>query len=196
MPNFNRSGGGRGGNKFGKKSFGKRGFGGGRDSGRTEMHKATCSDCGKTCEVPFKPTGDRPVFCSNCFKNGGNPNPRRSDEREYRNRDFGRDSGRPGMHKAICDECGDSCEVPFRPAGDKPVFCNNCFKKGGGSTGNNTENKSPDQFKEQFEILNAKLDGILKALISVAPKEVIQMQASAEIKESKPKKASKKVKEE
>jgi CxxC-x17-CxxC domain-containing protein len=31
------------------------------------------------------------------------------------------------MHKAICDECHKSCEVPFRPSGDKPVYCSDCF---------------------------------------------------------------------
>ena len=31
------------------------------------MHKATCSECGKECEVPFRPTGDRPIYCSDCF---------------------------------------------------------------------------------------------------------------------------------
>jgi CxxC-x17-CxxC domain-containing protein len=34
-----------------------------------EMHKATCSSCGKECEVPFKPTEGRPVFCRDCFRN-------------------------------------------------------------------------------------------------------------------------------
>ncbi len=32
-----------------------------------EMHKATCSDCGKQCEVPFKPTQGKPVRCRECF---------------------------------------------------------------------------------------------------------------------------------
>jgi len=32
------------------------------------MYRATCSDCGKETEVPFKPTGDRPVYCSDCYK--------------------------------------------------------------------------------------------------------------------------------
>jgi CxxC-x17-CxxC domain-containing protein len=32
-----------------------------------EMHKATCSDCGKECEVPFKPDGSRPVYCRECY---------------------------------------------------------------------------------------------------------------------------------
>ena len=42
--------------------------GGGRYDGRPrEMHKAICADCGKESEVPFKPTGDRPVYCKECF---------------------------------------------------------------------------------------------------------------------------------
>jgi CxxC-x17-CxxC domain-containing protein len=31
------------------------------------MHKAICADCKKECEVPFKPSGDRPVYCRECF---------------------------------------------------------------------------------------------------------------------------------
>ena len=42
---------------------GGRGFGGPR-----EMHKATCSDCGNECEVPFKPTQGKPVYCRDCFQ--------------------------------------------------------------------------------------------------------------------------------
>jgi CxxC-x17-CxxC domain-containing protein len=40
---------------------------GGFSSGPREMHKATCSECGKECEVPFKPTDGRQVFCRECF---------------------------------------------------------------------------------------------------------------------------------
>ncbi|MPM50333.1 hypothetical protein SDC9_97072 [bioreactor metagenome] len=32
-----------------------------------EMHPVTCSACGKETEVPFRPSGDRPVFCRDCF---------------------------------------------------------------------------------------------------------------------------------
>ena len=39
------------------------------DSGPREMHKATCAECGKECEVPFKPSGDRPVYCRECYAN-------------------------------------------------------------------------------------------------------------------------------
>lgn len=177
MPNFNRSGGNRdrgghgGGKNFGRGGFGNRGFGGrGRDGGRPMMHKATCGECGSPCEVPFKPAPGRPVFCNNCFKKSDDaPNNRRFEEREYEDRDFGggRDGGRPGMHHAVCDECGDDCEVPFKPNGEKPVFCNNCFKKGGGNDRKNSG--GGDQNKEQFAILNAKLDRILKALAPNAP---------------------------
>ncbi len=37
------------------------------DRGPREMYKSVCSDCGKECEVPFRPTGERPVYCSECY---------------------------------------------------------------------------------------------------------------------------------
>lgn len=37
--------------------------------GDREMHKAVCAECGKECEVPFKPSGDRPVYCRDCYRN-------------------------------------------------------------------------------------------------------------------------------
>lgn len=60
-----RFGGGEG------RSFGgERRFGGQRrfNSGPREMHKAVCSECKQDCEVPFKPSQDRPVLCLTCFK--------------------------------------------------------------------------------------------------------------------------------
>ena len=32
-----------------------------------EMHKTICSECKKECEVPFKPTEGKPVYCRDCF---------------------------------------------------------------------------------------------------------------------------------
>lgn len=43
-------------------------FNKGRDFGNREMHKATCAECGQECEVPFKPSGDRPVYCRDCYR--------------------------------------------------------------------------------------------------------------------------------
>lgn len=76
--NSNRGGGerrsfNRGGSRGG--GFGGRSFGGSRDGfrrqsfGPREMHKAVCSDCKQECEVPFKPTEGKPVYCKNCFAN-------------------------------------------------------------------------------------------------------------------------------
>lgn len=39
--------------------------GGGR--GERVMYDAVCARCGKACKVPFQPTEDRPVYCSECF---------------------------------------------------------------------------------------------------------------------------------
>lgn len=45
------------------------GFGGGRrSSGPREMFTATCSACGQSCQVPFQPSGEKPVYCSDCFR--------------------------------------------------------------------------------------------------------------------------------
>ncbi len=37
--------------------------------GPREMHKATCSECGQECEVPFKPADGKPVYCRDCYRN-------------------------------------------------------------------------------------------------------------------------------
>ncbi len=62
-----RSGGRDGGSRGGGGFRGGGGGGGGFNRGPREMHKAVCSECGKECEVPFKPSGDRPIYCKDCF---------------------------------------------------------------------------------------------------------------------------------
>ena len=49
-----------------RNNFGGRSGGGGRER---QMHTLTCSECGNEASVPFKPRGDRPVYCSDCFRN-------------------------------------------------------------------------------------------------------------------------------
>ena len=56
---FNRGGGGGG---FGG---GGGGFGGG---GSRQTYAINCAQCGKEDEVPFRPTGTRPVYCYDCFR--------------------------------------------------------------------------------------------------------------------------------
>lgn len=91
MGNFqgggNRGGGFRGGNGGG-------GYRGGNGGGRGEvtMHKATCDECHKSCEVPFRPSGDKPVYCSDCFsskRDDGDRAPRREFSDRGPKRDFG-----------------------------------------------------------------------------------------------------------
>jgi len=56
-----------GGNNFeghNSRSFGNNNF----SRAPREMHKAICSECKKECEVPFKPTEGKPVFCRDCFQ--------------------------------------------------------------------------------------------------------------------------------
>lgn len=126
---------------------------------------------------------------------------------------------RPEMHRATCAECGESCEVPFRPTGSRPVFCDNCFKRNGGGgesrrpmfddkpsyskpfRGNDSSQGSGDQYKEQFKALNAKLDLILKAISPIkisateqAEEEVIEKEPTTKKKSIKDKTVEKKKK--
>jgi CxxC-x17-CxxC domain-containing protein len=41
---------------------------GARDRGPREMFAATCSNCGREAQVPFRPTSGKPVYCSDCFR--------------------------------------------------------------------------------------------------------------------------------
>ena len=139
-------GGDRGGNRYGGGSSGYKKFGGGggkfggRDGGRPQMHRATCTECNSSCEVPFKPTGDRPVFCNQCFKkgdNGGDFAPKKFAKRDY----------------------GDSDDRGFGNGG----------KKFGGSSGGHGGNAGGGaNYDKQFAILNEKLDKILGAMEEMA----------------------------
>ena len=90
---FKQRGGGFGGRpKFGSKFGGAR-SGGDRSGGRMELFSAVCSECRKSCQVPFRPTGDKPVYCRDCFNrqpqvpgrnsNGRDPRPQHEHQPEY-----------------------------------------------------------------------------------------------------------------
>jgi len=107
-------GGDRGGNRGGfgggdRPRFNNKPRFGSRDEGPKEMFPAKCSECGRACEVPFRPNGEKPVFCNDCFSAqkesaSGNfaPKPRfdkkfegsRFDRNDRPGRDFG-PSARP-----------------------------------------------------------------------------------------------------
>ena len=35
--------------------------------GQRVLYDAVCAQCGKEAKVPFQPTEDRPVYCSECY---------------------------------------------------------------------------------------------------------------------------------
>ena len=52
----------------GSSSYGSSGYdSSGGYSSRREMHDVVCAQCGKNTQVPFRPSGGRPVYCSDCF---------------------------------------------------------------------------------------------------------------------------------
>ena len=147
--------------KFGgPKPWDRGGDRGGRGGDREdrEMFKATCSECGDMCQVPFRPRDGRPVFCNNCFKKDGDTGGAPSFERRERpsfdakpSRDFGFRDDR----------------APERPRAES---------NGGGN-------------QDQFKALNSKLDTLIKMLSTIipAPKEhvVKPAEAKAEVKGAK-----------
>ena len=81
-----------GGTRFGRRdsdsSSGS--FGGRSRGGSGESFEATCDKCGKKCDLPFKPTGNKPVYCRTCFRDGGDS----SSEPRSRSNDFDRSPAR------------------------------------------------------------------------------------------------------
>ncbi len=186
MTNYNRSNSSGGNRSFGKPRFQK---------DRPEMFKATCANCGNACEVPFRPTGSKPVLCKDCFRNEQGSEGRSSDQRSSSNRSFdrrdSRDSNDRQMFDAVCSNCGDNCQIPFRPSQGRDVFCSRCFDMNKGSDSARPERRSFDRPREsrednrnqssssnyqvQFDALNAKMDKILSLLspvsVEIAPLE-------------------------
>ncbi len=76
-----------------------RSFRNSRDTKRAESTTVTCSDCGTECRVPFVPRNDKPVYCSDCFRqnkpqDSGNDRYSRDDRSSRYSRDD-RNSRRP-----------------------------------------------------------------------------------------------------
>jgi CxxC-x17-CxxC domain-containing protein len=128
---------------------------------------------------------------------------RRDSGRSGGGRDFGRrDFGRPQeMHDAICSNCGKACQVPFRPTGEKPVYCRECFAKmrpegerrndnferrdnrGDRDNDRRSGGQNGPNYNEQFTALNAKLDKILNLLAvkEITPKATKTQAPVAEV---------------
>lgn len=46
----------------------ERGGNSGGYSSSRQMYPVTCGSCGKATEVPFQPRGNKPVYCSDCYR--------------------------------------------------------------------------------------------------------------------------------
>jgi CxxC-x17-CxxC domain-containing protein len=55
------------------------------------MFSATCANCGKQCEVPFRPNGSKPVLCRDCFQNSRGSDKQRSEQRSFDRPRYNRD---------------------------------------------------------------------------------------------------------
>jgi CxxC-x17-CxxC domain-containing protein len=142
----------RGGRDFGRRdSFG----GGGRGGEKPGMHDAICSDCGKSCKVPFKPTGEKPIYCSECFENHGGSS--RSSERP--NRGENRFQGK---------------------------------RDGGFENRNTTAPKDNNQHKEQIDKLISKMDIIINLLSPKKEAGETPKNIQKNVVEEKPKEVAKK----
>ncbi|EKD78243.1 MAG: hypothetical protein ACD_41C00385G0013 [uncultured bacterium] len=163
MGNFNRGGG----NKFSGRDSDRGGFRGGNRGGgfrdrneEREMFQATCTECGKSCEVPFRPTGNKPVLCRDCFRAA------RSDDRG------GRDSGgRDFSHRHFGSRGEDQ------------------------SRSGNIGGRGSEHFDQQFIQLNEKLDRILKRLTPSYMREQTEpADGEVDVSEEKPEEKSTKKK--
>lgn len=158
MKNYNKGdrgesrGGGFRGDRGERPSFQKKSWGNERGGDReTTLHKATCSECGKSCEVPFRPTGDKPVYCSNCFTAKRN-----GDDRGGRPSSTSYDSKRSSNEKFTPVN-------PFVRQESKPV-----------------SSQVDDSMKKQLSDISFKLDKLINAIerMSTVKKEVhVQVQA-------------------
>jgi CxxC-x17-CxxC domain-containing protein len=110
-----------GGNSSGRKDFSRPSFGGGhgfgggfkggfkggagKGFGPKEMFQATCASCGKSCEVPFRPNGKKPVYCTECFAKNGGPSASSSSQSSFASR--GSSDRSSSYNKPECN-CGSS----------------------------------------------------------------------------------------
>ncbi len=124
-----------------------------RDNRRGESTTVTCADCGTECQVPFVPRTDRPVFCSDCFRqnkpqDSGNDRYSRDDRSSGYSRDD-RSSGYSRDDRSSRSSRGDS--RPRRSNNDKFLKKQQSFFSDGSE-------KFYASLKEKlFEILGGKV---------------------------------------
>jgi CxxC-x17-CxxC domain-containing protein len=117
---------------------GKPGFGGPRREGGPELFDATCATCGKATQVPFRPTGQRPVYCRDCFR-----------KNEAGHGDY-EPQGLPRQKKSFDDFPKRDFSAPRPQQSSAPV-----------------QDRRIDELKSQMAGLSSKVDRILEILQDV-----------------------------
>lgn len=152
------------------------GFGGPRRfdrndrGGSGERFTATCADCGNTCEVPFRPNGKKPVYCTACF-------PKHQDEgrgERFERRESPRfERPQQSRFERRAAQFGPPTQRPAAPAADHRI----------------------DALARDVASLNAKLDALTELVRSLAPHKPASPSTAPVAKPAKKtaKKASKKV---
>jgi CxxC-x17-CxxC domain-containing protein len=70
------------------------------------------------------------------------------------------------MYDAVCDNCGNRCQIPFQPRSGRKVYCSHCFEQI--EKGENGSSESP-KIQEQLDAINIKLGKILQLLSAKTP---------------------------
>jgi CxxC-x17-CxxC domain-containing protein len=94
-----------------------------------EDRTLTCQDCNQSFTFSAddqqyhreKGYTNEPKRCPSCRQN------RRSNGSGYGSSYAGGYGSRREMHDVVCAQCGKDTQVPFRPSGDRPVYCSDCF---------------------------------------------------------------------
>lgn len=198
MGNFqgggNRGGGFRGGNGGGgRPSFG--GNRGGGDRGPVTMHKAVCDECQKNCEVPFRPSQDKPIYCNDCFsskREDGDRAPRREFNDRGPKRDFN-DRPAPSFSKPASAPAGNDMSKQLSEMNSKLDRLVSAIEKMSGPKVSTPVVVSAKPMVKQAPVVAKKVNlpaqtGVKKVVAKVVAKKVI---AKAPIKKVVAKKGKK-----
>ena len=109
------------------------------DSRAKQLHTTICAKCKKETQVPFKPTGVKPVYCKECFQNQKLKTESTFEKVSNQVKDeevierYG-DRGGPyrenkRMHSTTCRTCKKEILVPFKPKDKKLIYCQDCFQE-------------------------------------------------------------------
>jgi len=85
-----------------------------------------CSDCGATFTFS---AGEQELFQQRGYTNEPKRCPDCRQARKSERSGSSSYGAKRQMYPVTCAACGKATEVPFEPRGDRPVYCNECYRK-------------------------------------------------------------------